>query len=64
MFRFILVVLVTSALLMGLAVNDQLDKNLEIIYDNSEDYGCVHEEHSQFDDGDSLNLDHVNSLNR
>ena len=25
-----------------------------------EDYGCVHDDHSQYDDGDSLNLKYLN----
>ena len=27
-----------------------------------EDYGCVHENHSQFDDGDSINIDFLNTV--
>ena len=27
------------------------------IISNKEDYGCYHEHHSQYDDGDSLNLE-------
>lgn len=27
-----------------------------------EDYGCIHEGHSQFDDGDSLNIEMLRSV--
>ena len=32
-----------------------------IIEEHDEDYGCLHENHSQYDDGDSLNLEAVSN---
>ena len=28
--------------------------------DYPEDYGCVHDNHSQYDDGDGINLEYLN----
>ena len=27
-----------------------------------EDYGCIHENHSQYDDGDSINIEFLNTV--
>ena len=46
----------------GTAGNDTtvVQHNLVLI-DDYEDYGCIHESHSQFDDGDGINIDILNS---
>ncbi len=70
MLRFILLTLLTGVTIMGIVLdnsNDNSDKvfktNIMALPDDTrEDYGCVHDDHSQYDDGDSLNLEAVNSL--
>jgi len=33
----------------------------KVVYDDyPEDYGCVHDNHNQYDDGDSINLEFLN----
>ena len=63
MLRFILVALLTTALIMGIVLDTSgNESSIDSIsqQNNSEDYGCVHENHSQYDDGDSLNLNYLN----
>lgn len=63
MLRLILVALLTTTLIMGIVLdtsgNEPSDSSTTQ-QDDREDYGCVHEDHSQYDDGDSLNLNYLN----
>ena len=58
MFRFIIVSILTATLVLSLTVEkkESYESYNKLDYDLNEDYGCVHENHSQYDDGDSLNL--------
>ena len=63
MLRFILVTLLTTTLIMGIVFDTSDSKPSDSSIkqqDNREDYGCIHEDHNQYDDGDSLNLNYLN----
>ena len=45
--------LIFSLVTEGVGVSKKQD-------DYPEDYGCVHDNHSQYDDGDGINLEYVN----
>jgi hypothetical protein len=47
--------LILSLVTKGIGISKKLD-------DYPEDYGCVHDNHSQYDDGDSINLEYLNSV--
>lgn len=64
MLRFILIALLTTTLIMGIVLDTSgNESSLTSIshQGGSEDYGCVHEDHSQYDDGDSVNLNYLNN---
>lgn len=55
-------VIILSAVVFALTVS--FAKGIDYSEENyNEDYGCIHENHSQYDDGDGLNLEVLNSLN-
>ena len=58
MIRFILVVLLTTTLIVGIVLDISSNES-NISSNDYEDYGCIHEDHSQFDDGDGLNLNFI-----
>lgn len=60
--KSLLLTIVLLSFLIIAATNNDNNKVLTS-NNNNEDYGCLHEEHSQYDDGDSLNLDIVNYSN-
>ena len=40
--------------------NESIKQMLSHDKDNREDYGCLHKDHSQYEDGDGLNLEAAN----
>ena len=70
MLRFILLTLLTGVTIMGIVLDNSSDNSdktfrtniITLPDDDREAYGCVHDDHSQYDDGDSLNLEAANSL--
>ena len=62
MFRFVVISLLTITVFLSLSIKSkEYSENYnQLDYDLNEDYGCVHENHSQYDDGDSLNLHLIN----
>ena len=63
MLRFILLALLATTLVISIVLdtsgNNHIIDNTQAAESN-EDYGCIHEDHSQYDDGDSLNLNYLN----
>lgn len=57
MLRLFLVLSLMSALIISLIVENSSARKPD---DYPEDYGCVHDNHSQYDDGDSANIDFLN----
>ena len=62
MFRFIIVSILTTTVILSLTIEKRISYKSynQLDYDLNEDYGCVHKNHSQYDDGDSLNLRVIN----
>ena len=66
MLQFILTALLAITLITGIVIDTSDSNQLKhetyktINEDSNEDYGCVHDDHSQYDDGDSLNLEAAN----
>ena len=64
MLKIILTVLLSVVLITSVIVNTKDDEQTKQILshdkDNREDYGCLHEDHSQYEDGDGLNLEAAN----
>jgi hypothetical protein len=59
---FIFTLLLLSTLFVSLT-NSTKSKTIDNAEEPREDYGCLHEDHSQYEDGDSLNLEMVNYNN-
>ena len=59
---FIFTFLLLSTLFVSLS-NSTKSKTINNTEEPREDYGCLHEDHSQYEDGDSLNLEMVNYNN-
>ena len=57
----LIVVLLVSLTLDTLG--NQVTSSDAFVPDFREDYGCIHEDHSQYSDGDNLNLEYLNSAN-
>ena len=53
----LLITLFSSAIFSFSNCTDQHSNHVLILEYDNEDYGCVHDDHSQYDDGDSLNLE-------
>ena len=53
----LLITLVSSTIFSFSNCTDHNANHVLILEDYDEDYGCVHDDHSQYDDGDSLNLE-------
>ena len=50
------VLLSTLIIISSKFINNDNFNNINI-KESNEDYGCLHEDHSQYDDGDGLNLE-------
>ena len=68
MLQLVLTILLASVLITGIVIDSNKEAKSESgsnevhnVLDEREDYGCIHEDHSQYDDGDSINLDYLNS---
>jgi|11_taG_2_1085331.scaffolds.fasta_scaffold206864_1 hypothetical protein len=69
MLRLILVTLLSITLVTGFIFdttnntrNKAFKEEVLSFQDENEDYGCVHEDHEQFDDGDSININYLNKI--
>ena len=56
----ILLTLITTLILS--LVSEGASTHLSEPEEYPEDYGCVHDNHSQYDDGDSINIDFLNTV--
>ena len=58
MSRALIVLIIVSTLSIALSnCSFEIVSNENTFEEPREDYGCVHDNHSQYNDGDSLNLD-------
>ena len=58
MSRALIVLIIVSTLSIALSnCSFEIVSNENTFKEPREDYGCVHDNHSQYNDGDSLNLD-------